>query len=41
MYALDHCVHRSTIAAGRYELESKIHSDHRLQIFDFSVARDR
>jgi endonuclease/exonuclease/phosphatase (EEP) superfamily protein YafD len=35
MYALDHCLHSSKIIPVRYDLESSISSDHRLQVFDF------
>ena len=37
MYALDQCVHSDRVIPGRYRLMSSIHSDHRLQVFDFSL----
>ena len=38
MYALDQCLYSSKIIPARYELESSISSDHRLQVFDFGLA---
>lgn len=35
MFAIDQCIHSSRIAPARYELHSSIHSDHRIQVFEF------
>jgi vancomycin resistance protein VanJ len=41
MYALDHCLHSPRIVPIRYTLHSSIHSDHRLQVFDFErISQD-
>lgn len=35
VYSLDHCLHSNAITPIRYSLATSIHSDHRLQMFDF------
>jgi len=37
MYAIDQCIHSPRVIPARYELFSSIHSDHRMQVFDFSL----
>ena len=39
VYAIDQCILGKRIVPIRYELASSIHSDHRRQILEFSVAR--
>lgn len=38
LYALDQCIHSRRIVPARYTLLSSIHSDHRCQVLDFSLA---
>ena len=41
MYALDHSLHSPQVVPIRYGLFSSVHSDHRLQVFDFAwTARE-
>jgi vancomycin resistance protein VanJ len=41
MYALDHCIHGPAVTPTHYTLLSSIHSDHRCQTLDFSLASVR
>jgi hypothetical protein len=40
VYALDQCILSPRILPARYELRSSRHSDHRLQVLEFSWRRD-
>ena len=37
MYALDQCIFGPRVVPADYRLVSSAHSDHRLQVFDFSL----
>jgi vancomycin resistance protein VanJ len=37
LYALDQCIYSPRLRAQRYELVTSTHSDHRLQVFEFSL----
>jgi vancomycin resistance protein VanJ len=37
MYAIDHCLHSPRIVPVRYDLVTSISSDHRMQVFDFTL----
>jgi vancomycin resistance protein VanJ len=41
IYALDHCIHGRRVTPTHYTLRSSVHSDHRCQVLDFSLASVR